>query len=135
MDKWHASPYFLVPDIVSISEWYRDKLDFKYEKLWGEPPSFVMVVRNNVRIMLAEVSLAKKYPDMIHPNRKSDHHAWDIYIDIGEGSLEDLQKEFEGKGVRITSSISLKEYYGMWEFEIEDPNGYVLCFAKDATKK
>lgn len=135
MSNWRIAPNFFVPDIVKAAEYYRDQLGFKFEQYWGEPPEFVMVNRGGSVIMLILLPLADKYPDMLQPNRKRDHHAWDAYIWIGEESLDELHQEFVAKGARIVSPPTKKEYYGMIEFEVMDPFGYVICFAQDLNEK
>ena len=39
------SPCFLVDDVVKSAEYYRDVLGFHFERYWGEPPCFVIVIR------------------------------------------------------------------------------------------
>jgi len=50
---WNIAPYFIVDDVVSTANYYRDKLGFHYDRFWGEPPSFCMVKRNGIVIMLS----------------------------------------------------------------------------------
>ena len=35
---WAIAPYFIVDDVVTTANYYRDKLGFHYERFWGEPP-------------------------------------------------------------------------------------------------
>jgi len=37
--RWSVAPYFIVDDVVATANFYRDKLGFHYERLWGEPPA------------------------------------------------------------------------------------------------
>ena len=55
---WTCAPYFIVDDVVSTANYYRDKLGFHYERFWNDPPSFCMVKRNGVVIMLAQLETA-----------------------------------------------------------------------------
>jgi hypothetical protein len=50
---WSVAPYFVVDDVVAIANYYRDRLGFRYERFWGEPPCFCMVHRRGIVIMLA----------------------------------------------------------------------------------
>jgi hypothetical protein len=36
--RWSIAPYFVVADVVTTANYYLDKLGFKYERFWGEPP-------------------------------------------------------------------------------------------------
>jgi len=53
--RWTSAPYFIVDDVVSTANYYRDRLGFHYERFWNDPPSFCMVKRNGVVIMLAQL--------------------------------------------------------------------------------
>ena len=37
--RWSIAPYFIVDDVVTTANYYRDQLGFHYERFWGEPPS------------------------------------------------------------------------------------------------
>jgi len=53
--RWSIAPYFIVDDVVATANYYRDKLGFGYERFWNDPPSFCMVQRSGVIIMLAQL--------------------------------------------------------------------------------
>jgi hypothetical protein len=38
------SPSFLVDDVVATAEYYRDVLGFSFDRYWGEPPCFVILL-------------------------------------------------------------------------------------------
>jgi len=129
--EWSVAPYFHVPDIHQAVEYYQDKLGFTYSQLWGDPPNFVMMRREGAVIMISSIPLAEKYPELLSPNRKVDHHAWDAYIWIGTADIHELYNELKGKGAIISHEPMKKEYYGMYELEVEDPWGYVICFGQN----
>lgn len=122
------APYLFVDDVQVSANWYRDKLGFGYDRLWGEPPCFVMVKRNGVILML------KQMPGQARPNAKVDPEdsAWNAYLWV-EG-VDELYEEFKSKGVKIARPICDQEY-GCRDFDMEDCNGYVLCFGQDMTRK
>src|SRR5215217_2976023 len=95
--RWSIAPYFIVEDVVASADFYRDKLGFNYERFWGDPPSFCMVKRSSIVLMLAQVEIKGS----IHPNRlvERDGGAWDAYIWIENADA--LHAEFESKGVTI----------------------------------
>ncbi|MCZ7644306.1 MAG: hypothetical protein M5U26_03335 [Planctomycetota bacterium] len=51
---WRVAPYLLVGDVAKAAHWYRDRLGFGFERLWGEPPSFAMVGRGGATLMLKQ---------------------------------------------------------------------------------
>lgn len=121
--RWGIAPLFMVTDVVSTANYYRDKLGFGYERLWGEPPSFCMVSRGGVVIMLAQLH----HPAALRPNRTVDPggETWDAYVWVDDADA--LSREFQSRGVRITRDIC-DQPYGCRDFDVEDCNGYRLCF-------
>ena len=124
--NWNIAPYFTVDDVVSTANFYRDKLGFKYDRFWGEPPCFCMVGRRGVTIMLSQIGDA----GIMHPNGTIDPEggAWDAYVWIEDADA--LFAEFKSKGVTIARDIC-DQIYGCRDFDVPDCNGYLLCFGQD----
>ncbi len=124
--RWSIAPYFIVDDVVASANYYRDKLGFQYERFWGEPPCFCMVQRSGSVIMLKQ--LEKK--GLMRPNRLADPEegSWDAYIWVGHADA--LYAEFKSKGVTIAREIC-NQPYGCRDFDVEDCNGYRLCFGQN----
>ncbi len=120
---WTIAPYFLVDDVVATADFYRDKLGFHYERFWGDPPRFCMVMRRGIVIMLAQSDTT----GVMRPNAAVDREggAWDAYVWIDDADA--LHDEFKSKGVRIARDLC-DQPYGNRDFDIEDCNGYRLCF-------
>jgi predicted enzyme related to lactoylglutathione lyase len=123
---WNVAPYFIVDDVVATANFYRDKLGFHYERFWGDPPCFCMVKRRGVIIMLSQLDHA----GYMRPNRLADPNgeAWDAYVWVD--NADTLCREFKTKGVKITRDLC-DQPYGNRDFDIEDCNGYRLCFGHD----
>jgi uncharacterized glyoxalase superfamily protein PhnB len=121
--RWGIAPYFIVDDVVAAANYYRDTLGFSYDRFWNEPPSFCMVERNGITIMLAQLEESGH----VRPNRTVDPEgeSWDGYIWVDNADA--LYAEFKSKGVKITRAIC-DQPYGCRDFDIEDVNGYRLCF-------
>jgi predicted enzyme related to lactoylglutathione lyase len=124
--RWSIAPYFIVDDVVATANFYREKMGFRYERFWGEPPCFCMVKRGGIIIMLSQ--LAKT--GVMRPNRVADPNgdAWDAYVWVE--NVDALYSEFKGKGVKIARDIC-DQPYGNRDFDVEDCNGYRLCFGQD----
>ena len=124
--RWGIAPYLVVTDVVATANYYRDKLGFGYERFWNEPPSFCMVRRNGVTIMLAQLG----QPGSMRPNRLVDPEgeAWDAYVWVDDADA--LIAEYRLAGVRIARDIC-DQPYGCRDFDVEDCNGYRLCFGQD----
>lgn len=126
MLRWAIAPYFLVDDVVATANWYRDKLGFRYDRFWGEPPAFCMVKRSGVVIMLSQVEGAGS----ARTNRRADPErgAWDAYVWIDDA--DGLHAEYVSRGVTIARELC-DQVYGCRDFEIDDCNGFRLCFGQD----
>jgi hypothetical protein len=126
MTPWTIAPYFLVDDVVATANWYRDRLGFRYERFWGDPPVFCMVYRRGVVIMLSQVEPRGQ----MRPNRTVEREggAWDAYVWIDDA--DGLAAEFTGNGVTLARGLC-DQMYGCRDFEVDDYNGYRLCFGQD----
>ncbi len=125
--RWSIAPYFIVDDVMTTANYYRDQLGFQCELFGGEPPHFCMVYRNGVVIMLRRLPTT----GIMRPNRLADPEAdetWDAYIWVENADA--LYDEFRAKGVKITRAICDRPY-GCRDFDVEDCNGYRLCFGKN----
>jgi predicted enzyme related to lactoylglutathione lyase len=124
--RWNVAPYFVVDDVVKTASFYRDTLGFQYERLWGEPPRFCMVYRRGVVIMLSQL----EQPGGTKPNRLVDPEgsAWDAYVWVDDA--DGLHAEYRAKGAKIVRQLCDQDY-GCRDFEVEDCNGYRLCFGHD----
>jgi len=125
--RWSIAPYFLVRDVVATADYYRDKLGFKYERFWGDPPGFCMVRRGGVTIMLKGLQKG----GVVRPNRLAAPEAgddWDAYVWVDDADA--LFAEFTANGVTIARGIC-DQPYGCRDFDVEDCNGYRLCFGQD----
>lgn len=120
-----VAPYFIVDDIHQSAEFYRDKLGFHFDRIWGEPPQFVMVHRDRVTIMLKSVGSAGHARPNYQVNPDS---CWDAYIWIKDADA--LYQELQSRGVKITREIENTDY-GCRDFDVQDNSGYILCFGQD----
>lgn len=85
-----------------------------------------MVWRRGVVIMLSQLCVA----GAVRPNRIPDPEgeAWDAYIWVDDADA--LYAELQSAGVKITRPIC-NQPYGCRDFDVEDCNGYRLCFGAD----
>ncbi len=123
--RWSVAPLFIVDDVVATANFYRDKLGFHYDRFWGDPPGFAMVRRARVTIMLNQLAAGSMRPNSA---AEPKGELWDAYIWV-EGA-DSLYAEFKNNGVKIAREIRDKPY-GCRDFDIEDCNGYRLCFGQD----
>ena len=119
------APYFIVDDIFESAEFYRDKLGFEFNRIWGEPPQFVIVYRDGAQVMLKSIGSTGH----VRPNNRVNPNAcWDAYIRVKDA--DSLYEELRSRGVKITRTIE-NAPYNCRDFDVEDNSGYILCFGQD----
>ena len=124
--RWSIAPYFIVDDVVATAAFYRDKLGFKYERFWGDPPAFTMVYRSGIIIMLGQLAPTGT-GGLTRPNGLAvpGDDCWDAYVWVDDADA--LYEKFKAKGVHIARAIC-DQPYGCRDFDIVDPNSFRLCF-------
>jgi len=114
---------FPVSDIESTIRWYESELGFTAYPFPQTPPYvFAIVSRDTVEIMFQRVPGYQK-PDLY---RERAGGVWDAYI-----RMEGVKEFYESLKDRVEIILPLRQQpYGDWEFEVRDPNGYVLVFSE-----
>lgn len=119
-----SSPCFLVADIHKAVDYYRDVLGFTTEQIWGEPPSFAIPTRDNLSVMLKQVT-----ESLVRPNAHVVNEVFDAYFWVRDA--EALFEDFRGKGATVLFEPTIRQLYGMKEFAVADADGYLLAFGQD----
>lgn len=117
-----GAPYFPVADVAAAGEYYRAVLGFECEYAAGEPPMFAVYSRSNVPIMFRRV----ERPDLISPNERQGG-TWDVFYWVND--VDSLYAELTDRGATVVYPPMVQPY-GMKEFAVRDPNGYVLGFGQ-----
>ena len=102
---------------------YRDDLGFDRASLWGTPPCFALVSRDNVTLMLA---LADE-PQRIEPNWRLREKTSSAYIWVPD--VRALYEEFLAREVCIDFSL-YEAPHGCLEFGVRDPDGHDISFGQ-----
>lgn len=92
-----ASPCFLVDDVFSSAEYYRDVLGFGFDNFYGEPPGFVIVYRDDARVMMKQ-SPAAAQPSA-RPNAMASVGTADLFINVDDINV--LHEELKARGADI----------------------------------
>ena len=114
---------FPVADIGATIRWYEEQLGFAGDPFPDcEPYVFGILRRDDVEIFLQRIVGYEK-PDLY--NRRSGG-VWDAYIRV-----EGIQDLYQSVREEATIVQPLRQQpYGAWEFEVKDPNGYILVFSE-----
>lgn len=121
-----GAPYFLVPDVAAAGAYYRDVCGFECEYAAGEPPEFAICKRDGAQIMFRRAF----DPGLICPNEKQGG-TWDVFCWVD--ALDPLFEELTAHGASIAYPPVVQPY-GIREFAVRDPNGYVLGFGEELTR-
>jgi uncharacterized glyoxalase superfamily protein PhnB len=120
-----AAATFLVPDVAATLGWYAENLGFRIAGVFPEHPphAYASLMRDAGEIMLLGLAGYEK-PDL-SPRRPEG--LWDVYFRTS--GVRALYRTLEGRAF-VQMPLKLQPY-GDWEFEVRDPNGYVLVFGGD----
>lgn len=114
---------FPVADVGATIRWYEEQLGFKSFPFPQNPPYvFGILQRDDIEIFLQLVNDYQK-PDLY---RSRGGGVWDVYIRMR--GVKELHNEVKDK-LEIIMPLR-KQPYGDWEFEVKDPNGYILVFSE-----
>ncbi len=123
-----SSAVLLVRDVVVAANHYRDALGFSYSRFWGEPPAFVILERDGMRLMLDQAPPGTA----IVPNWKVDAGIWNLYFWTDD--VDALFAEFSARGAKIDYGLGDKPYE-IREFGIQDLDGYDIGFGQPICRK
>ena len=120
-----VSPFFVVDSLSESLDFYNNRLGFLTDFVIPEDdPFFAIVERGPAKILLKEIA-----PE-IHPVPNHTRHEWARWDALVLTSDPDaLFAEFSSHGVHIHDPLTDTDD-GLRAFEIQDNNGYVLCFGR-----
>jgi len=114
----HAATVLAVANVGESLDYYENKLGFKCNFKWNDPADYAVLKRGEISIHLTKSDSA----EYISKNRTS------IYIFVHD--IDAVYREFSEKKISINTPIGNREY-GMREFDVRDPDGYIMGFGKE----
>ena len=117
------APQWLVDDVISTAEYYRDVLGFTFNNFFGNPPAFVIVSRDGVQLNFRQT---KDRGNTSGTRLVAD--TYDAYVRVS--NVESLAEDLRAKNANIVHE-PVTRIYNMRELVVRDCNGYVLCFGED----
>lgn len=111
----HAATIFAVANMQESLDFYAKKLDFNINFTWGEPITYAVLKRGGVSI---------------HLTTKEDHHAPSkvhcaLYVFVYD--VEKIYQQCLDHQIPIKTPPQVHDY-GMKDFDITDPDGYIISF-------
>ncbi|HEY7635566.1 MAG TPA: VOC family protein [Gemmatimonadales bacterium] len=119
-----AVPTFLVADVGSTARWYSEFLGFQIAGTVParEPYVYASLQRDGVELMLLNLPGYRK-PDLTDLRPEG---IWDAYVRMR--GIQSFYSRVSGQA--FVRRPLKKQPYGDWEFEVRDPNGYILVFSE-----
>ena len=113
-------PLLRVTDVARSMEWYRGMLGFVGDPFPASPPyEFAVLRHGQVELMLRNGS---------PPVRQPRQYDWDVYLRREGERFREVFAAFNARGI-VTRRLE-RMPYGLAEFEITDPDGYVICLSQ-----
>lgn len=118
-----TSACFVVSDVFRSAEYYRDVLGFSFDTFFGDPPSFVIMRRDGVALMLKQLAGARA--------QRADEGApafLDAYFWVDD--LAVLADELRRRGADFVVDPTERPIYQGRDFYVRDHDGRILCFGQ-----
>ena len=122
MIESHAT-VLLVDDVAGQLEYYRDKLGFEGHAWEANPGHYGYASRGGCSVHFCCVADAPAKPN----SRSIPPDMFDLYVYVDD--VEALHAELVKRGAEIVNGPVHTEY-GMHDFRVRDPEGYILAFGK-----
>ena len=118
-----VAPILLVKDVQASAQYWKEKVGFAQMDLYGEPQSFAIGARDEIRVMLAQVRVGTK----IVPYWQTIKMMWNAYFWVNDAKA--LYEELIERGAKIDYKLGMKPY-GVLEFGIQDLDDQDIAFGQ-----
>lgn len=112
-----------VRDVHATTAHYRDTMGFVFDRIWGDPPSFAILRRDGMHVMVKQIDDHTQ----IIPRWTVSPGLWDVYFWVDD--VEALFREFVGRGAKIDYGLC-DQPYGCREFGTQDIDGHDIGFGQ-----
>ena len=118
-----SAPVLLVRDVVASANYFRDRLGFTYDRLWGDPADFCMVHRDGFTVMLSQ---APPHARLV-PHWQVVNQMWNVYFWVDD--VDAVYRELRERGATIDYELGIKPY-GVKEFGVQDLDDHNIAFGQ-----
>ena len=118
-----SAPVLFVRDVQAAAKHYRTAMGFSEPLIYGEPPSFAILHRDTMHLMLKQIDDHTR----IVPRWTVSPGLWDMYFWVDD--VEALYREFVGRGAKIDYE-PCDQPYGCREFGTQDIDGHDIGFGQ-----
>ena len=119
----------LVADVGRAAEYYRDALGFDVESFAPNRGHYAYASRDECQLHFARFEAVQPRPnsEVVPPDM------FDVYV-YPDGDLDALHLELVERGAELLHG-PVEQAYGMREFRVRDPFGYVLAFGQPVSPR
>lgn len=118
-----VAPYLPVTQFEDVATWLQGVLGFACQYRGGNPAEFAIYRREGCAVMVRRVPAAT----VVSPN-EVQNGTWDAFFWVR--GIDALYDEFASRGAELVYG-PLEQPYGMREFAVRGPHGYVLGFGEE----
>jgi uncharacterized glyoxalase superfamily protein PhnB len=122
------SAQLFVANIKASCDFYTNKLGFAVEFIYGDPPFYGQVVRDNARLALRIVSEPVYAGDV---RKREDLLSASITV-VTADEIKQLFMSYQATGVSFHQALK-KEPWGATTFIVSDPDDNLILFAGPAS--
>ena len=116
-----SAPVLLVKDILKSAAYFRDKLGFTEQNLYGAPTNFAILRRDGMTVMLSQTD------QTFVPNWRIVEKMWDVYFWVDDA--EAIYAEFQNSGAIIDYTLYVTPW-GIKEFGVQDLDDHDIAFGQ-----
>lgn len=122
------APFFIVKNVPAALSFYRDRFgfDITFQRPNEDDIFFGIVERGAAMIILKDIGV-DPVPNYTKDIKKGIAR-WDAYIHVTEPDA--LSEEFSSRNVEFFKPLFNDKDDGLWGFEVQDADGYVLFFGR-----
>jgi|ERR1700733_1827543 len=115
-----------VADIKASCEFFTAKLGFVVDFIYGDPPFYGQVIRDNARFVLRQID------EPVFRDIREREHLLSAAITVATvDEIKQLFLSYQSEGVRFQQTLK-KEAWGARTFIVADPDGNLILFAGPA---
>jgi Glyoxalase/Bleomycin resistance protein/Dioxygenase superfamily len=118
------APILFTSDLGKAIAYWVDRVGFVRQGVWGEPPDFAILVRDNAHLMLSQAPAGHT----ILPHWRVKDKLWNAYFWVDDASA--LFDELTQRGAHIDYQLGEKDY-GVLEFGIQDLDDQDIAFGQN----
>jgi catechol 2,3-dioxygenase-like lactoylglutathione lyase family enzyme len=121
-----VAPQLFVADIKASCEFFTEKLGFQVDFVYGDPPFYAQVIRDNAKFVMRLVH------EYVFTDLREREGLLSAAVTVAtEEEIKQLFLAYEAEGVRFSQALK-KEPWGARTFIVQDPDGNLILFAGPA---